>query len=82
MKKAACSDAAGEEHSEGADTKIIAPGNVCNPSDYLRARSPYRRFEAERQWANYKALAQLERYLAELTAYRYRLDNPGVHRAV
>lgn len=80
--KAPSGNGAKAELSGQADTRIIAPGSICNPSDYLRVRSPYRRFEAERQWANHKALAQLERYLAKLTAYRYRLDNPEVHRAV
>ena len=81
MKKAACSDAAGVKHSEGADTETIAPGSICNPSDYLRVRPPYRRFEAERQRANHEELTQLERYLAALSLYRYRLDNPGARHA-
>lgn len=51
------------------------------PSNYLRPRSPFRRYEAERQWANHEALTQVEHYLKALTAYRCRLDNPVLRRA-
>ena len=75
MKKAASLHAAGTEHSTQADSQIVASEKLCDPSDYLRVRPPFRCFEVERQWANYTALAQLERYLTALSWYRHRLED-------
>lgn len=44
---------------------------------YLRIQPPFRPGATERQLANHKALAQLERYLAARAQYRDGLDNPA-----
>ncbi len=71
----------GADHSADNAKQIIASGSICNPSDYLRIRPPYRRYEAERQRASYEYLRGCERYLKALTAYRYHLENPTVRCA-
>lgn len=59
----------------------LTRGTCCNPRNYVRPRPPSHREVSKCQQANHVALVRLERYLKALTAYRYRLDNPGVHRA-
>lgn len=81
MKRAPSGNGARAQHSGAAARYILPPGSQCDPSTYLRVRPPFRRYEKERQRTNHEALTQIERYLKALTAYRYHLDNPVIHRA-
>ena len=72
----------GADHSTSStDMSSVASCGPCRPSDYLRIRPPYRRFEKERRRASRTHLQASESYLAAITWYRDRLDNRTVHRA-